>query len=77
MARQYVLLDYDIPVALLDAAAALAPGIESPTVSSLHDPEWAAVRVMIGRVDMNNVMDALYALGARAILVTTIHNARL
>ncbi|TFD62887.1 ATP phosphoribosyltransferase [Cryobacterium suzukii] len=77
VARQYVLLDYDIPVALLDAAAALAPGIESPTVSSLHDPEWAAVRVMIGRLDMNNVMDALYALGARAILVTTIHNARL
>ncbi|WP_104200778.1 ATP phosphoribosyltransferase [Cryobacterium sp. Y29] len=77
VARQYVLLDYDIPVALLDAAAALAPGIESPTVSSLHDPEWAAVRVMIGRGDMNNVMDALYALGARAILITTIHNARL
>ena len=77
VARQYVLLDYDIPVALLDAAAALAPGIESPTVSSLHDPEWAAVRVMIARLDMNNVMDALYAIGARAILVTTIHNARL
>ncbi|TFD67922.1 ATP phosphoribosyltransferase [Cryobacterium ruanii] len=77
VARQYVLLDYDIPVALLDAAATLAPGIESPTVSSLHDPEWAAVRVMIARLDMNNVMDALYALGARAILVTTIHNARL
>ncbi|WP_104139290.1 MULTISPECIES: ATP phosphoribosyltransferase [unclassified Cryobacterium] len=77
VARQYVLLDYDIPVALLDTAAALAPGIESPTVSSLHDPEWAAVRVMIARLDMNNVMDALYAIGARAILVTTIHNARL
>ncbi|MBG6214852.1 MAG: ATP phosphoribosyltransferase [Cryobacterium sp.] len=77
VARQYVLLDYDIPVVLLDAAAALAPGIESPTVSSLHDPEWVAVRVMIARLDMNNVMDALYSLGARAILVTTIHNARL
>lgn len=77
VARQYVLLDYDIPVVLLDAAAALAPGIESPTVSSLHDPEWVAVRVMIARLDMNIVMDALYGLGARAILVTTIHNARL
>jgi ATP phosphoribosyltransferase len=77
VARQYVLLDYDIPVSLLDAAAALAPGIESPTVSSLHDPDWAAVRVMISRLDMNHVMDALYELGARAILVTTIHNARL
>jgi len=77
VARQFVLLDYDIPVHLLDAACALAPGIESPTVSSLHDPEWVAVRVMIARLDTNNVMDALYALGARAILVTTIHNARL
>lgn len=77
VARQYVLLDYDIPSALLDAACEMAPGIESPTVSSLHDPEWVAVRVMIASNDMNNVMDSLYALGARAILVTTIHNARL
>ncbi|KGJ75988.1 ATP phosphoribosyltransferase [Cryobacterium roopkundense] len=77
VARQYVLLDYDIPSSLLDAACEMAPGIESPTVSSLHDPEWVAVRVMIARLDMNNVMDSLYALGARAILVTTIHNARL
>ncbi|MDH6236891.1 ATP phosphoribosyltransferase [Cryobacterium sp. CG_9.6] len=77
VARQYVLMDYDIPSALLDAACELAPGIESPTVSSLHDPDWVAVRVMIQRLDMNNVMDSLYALGARAILITTIHNARL
>ncbi|MGO4103250.1 ATP phosphoribosyltransferase [Leifsonia sp. YAF41] len=77
VARQYVLMDYDIPVAQLDAACQLAPGIESPTVSSLHDPDWVAVRVMIPRKDMNSVMDDLYELGARAILVTTIHNARL
>ncbi|HYI32290.1 MAG TPA: ATP phosphoribosyltransferase [Glaciibacter sp.] len=77
VARQYVLMDYDIPVTMLDAAAALAPGIESPTVSSLHDPEWVAVRVMIPRVDANHVMDELYELGARAILVSSIHNARL
>lgn len=77
VARQYVLVDYDLPRALLDAAAALAPGIESPTVSPLHDPDWAAVRVMVPRDEMNHVMDALYDLGARAILVTPIHNARL
>lgn len=77
VARQYVLMDYDIPQAQLDAACKLAPGIESPTVSNLHDPEWLAVRVMIPRKDMNNVMDALYELGARAILVSSIHNARL
>lgn len=77
VARQYVLMDYDIPVTQLDAACVLAPGIESPTVSSLHDPGWVAVRVMIPRVDTNNVMDELYELGARAILVSSIHNARL
>jgi ATP phosphoribosyltransferase len=77
VARQYVLMDYDIPVAQLDAACVLAPGIESPTVSSLHDPDWVAVRVMIPRTDTNKVMDELYELGARAILVSSIHNARL
>ncbi|WP_022885122.1 ATP phosphoribosyltransferase [Glaciibacter superstes] len=77
VARQYVMMDYDIPLAKLDEAAALASGMESPTVSSLHDPDWVAVRVMIPRVDMNLVMDSLYDLGARAILISTIHNARL
>ncbi|WP_207456783.1 ATP phosphoribosyltransferase [Desertivibrio insolitus] len=77
VARQYVLMDYDVPRALLDEAAALAPGIESPTVSPLHDPEWAAVRVMVKRRDMNLIMDGLYDLGAKAILVSPIHAARL
>ncbi len=77
LARQYVMVDYDLPRGLLDAAAELAPGIESPTVSPLHDPEWAAVRVMVPRKDMNQVMDDLYALGARAIFVTPIHAARI
>ena len=58
-------------------ACLLAPGIESPTVSSLHDPDWVAVRVMIPRLNTNHVMDALYELGARAILISSIHNARL
>ncbi|MDJ0322795.1 ATP phosphoribosyltransferase [Cryobacterium sp. PH31-AA6] len=77
VARQYVLMDYDIPASLLDDACLLAPGIESPTVSSLHDPDWVAVRVMIPRLNTNHVMDALYELGARAILISSIHNARL
>ncbi len=77
VARRFVLIDYDLPVALIDEAVALAPGIESPTISPLRDPEWVAVRVMTPRNSANQVMDALYALGARAILVTAIHNARL
>ncbi len=77
VARQYVLMDYDVPQALLEAACAIAPGIESPTVSPLHDPEWVAVRVMVPRNETNQVMDALHDLGARAILVSSIHAARL
>lgn len=77
VARQYVLVDYDVPVAQLEAATDVAPGFESPTVSPLHDPDWVAVRVMIPRTEMNHVMDELYALGARAILVSAIHAARL
>jgi ATP phosphoribosyltransferase len=56
---------------------AIAPGRESATISPLRDPAWVAVRVMIPRRRVNQVMDDLYALGARAILVTAIHAARL
>jgi ATP phosphoribosyltransferase len=77
VARQYVLVDYNLPVALLDAAVALTPGVESPTVSPLGEPDWVAVRVMIKREQTNHIMDALYELGARAILVTSIHAARI
>ena len=77
VARRFVLIDYDLPANLIDAAVAIAPGIESPTISPLRDPTWVAVRVMSPRKDVNQVMDALYAIGARAILVTAIHNARL
>jgi ATP phosphoribosyltransferase len=77
VARQFVLMDYDLPVALLEQATAIARGIESPTVSPLRDPEWVAVRVMVRREDTNSVMDELYELGARAILVSAIHAARL
>jgi len=77
VARQYVLMDYDLPQALIDEASAITPGLESPTVSPLRDPQWVAVRAMVPRHDANLVMDQLYALGARAILVSAIHAARI
>jgi ATP phosphoribosyltransferase len=77
VARGYVMLDYDVPTALLEQATAVASGFESPTVSSLHDRDWSAVRVMIPKGDANLIMDALYDLGARAILVSPIAAARL
>jgi ATP phosphoribosyltransferase len=77
VAREYVLMDYDLPAQLIDQASAITPGLESPTVSPLRDSEWVAVRVMVPKPDMNHVMDELYALGARAILVSAIHAARI
>lgn len=76
-ARTYVLLDYDCPRELVDAACALTPGLESPTVSPLQDPEWVAVRAMVPRAGRNRLMDQLWELGARAILVTDIAACRL
>ncbi|MGL3150726.1 ATP phosphoribosyltransferase [Microbacterium sp. A82] len=77
VARRYALLDYVLPVELLEKAVAIAPGRESPTISPLKDDSMVAVRVMIPQKGINGVMDDLYALGARALLVTAIHAARL
>jgi ATP phosphoribosyltransferase len=76
-ARQYVLLDYDIPVVSVDKACAITPGLESPTISPLQKKDWVAVRAMVLRKDTNRLMDELWALGARGILVTDIHACRL
>ena len=77
VARQFVIMDYDLPERLLDQATAVAGGIESPTVSPLRDKDWVAVRVMVPRERTNQIMDSLYEIGARAILVSAIHAARL
>ena len=77
VARQYVLLDYDCPNELLAKATAVTPGLEGPTVSPLQTPGWSAVRAMVRQTETNRVMDELWELGARAILVTSIHASRI
>ena len=76
-ARRYVLLDYDVQKSLVDQACAITPGLESPTISPLQKSDWVAVRAMVLRKETNRVMDELWALGARGILVTDIHACRL
>ena len=77
VARQYVMLDYDCPNELLEQATAITPGLEGPTVSPLQTPGWSAVRAMVRQTETNRVMDELWELGARAILVTSIHASRI
>ncbi len=77
VARRYVMMDYDIEAEKLEAACAIAPGLESPTVSPLHSEGWVAVRVMVPRSRAQTVMDELWEMGARAILTTDIHACRI
>ncbi len=77
VARAYVMMDYDVGADRVEAACALTPGIESPTVSPLQREGWFAVRAMVPRRQAQAVMDALWDLGARGILVTDIHACRL
>lgn len=76
-AQRYVLMDYDIPVSKVAAAVEVTPGFESPTVSPLHDKQWVAVRVMVPREKVNNLMDRLYDIGARGIIVTALQASRI
>jgi ATP phosphoribosyltransferase len=74
--QQYLMLDYDCPREVLDRAAAITPGLESPTIAPLADPEWVAVRALVPRKRVNAVMDELAAIGAKAILASDIRFCR-
>ena len=77
IARDYSLLEYNIRREKLSEAERITPGFDSPTVNSLEDPEWCAVRVMVRQKDVIDAMERLEAIGASAILETKINNCRL
>ena len=60
-----------------EQAVQLTPGLESPTVSPLHNKSWVAVRAMVPKGETHSIMDQLYDIGARAILVTDISACRI
>lgn len=74
--QQYLMLDYDCPRKVLDKAASITPGLESPTIAPLADPDWVAVRALVPRRDVNAIMDELAAIGAKAILASDIRFCR-
>ncbi|MBU8813298.1 MULTISPECIES: ATP phosphoribosyltransferase [Mycolicibacterium] len=74
--QQYLMLDYDCPRAVLDQATAVTPGLESPTIAPLADPDWVAVRALVPRRDVNAIMDEIAAIGAKAILASDIRFCR-
>ncbi|MEU4671447.1 ATP phosphoribosyltransferase [Amycolatopsis sp. NPDC023774] len=76
-AQQYMMLDYDCPRTLLEQAIAITPGLESPTVAPLADEDWVAVRAMVPRKKVNQIMDELAEVGAKAVLASDIRSCRL
>ncbi len=76
LARQYLMMEYDCPRSLTDAAVKITPGLQAPTISDLTDKDWVAVRSMVKRTKANKVMDQLAALGAKAILTSDIRSCR-
>jgi ATP phosphoribosyltransferase len=74
--QQYLMLDYDCPRAVLEKATAVTPGLESPTIAPLADPDWVAVRALVPRREVNDIMDELAAIGAKAILASDIRFCR-
>jgi ATP phosphoribosyltransferase len=77
VAREYVVVEYDLPEKRLPEARDVTPGIESPTVSPLSKDGWVAVKAMAQRDEVNHIMDQLSELGARGIIVTTIRTCRI
>ena len=74
--QQYLMLDYDCPRAVLERATAITPGLESPTIAPLADPDWVAVRALVPRRDINDIMDQIAAIGAKAILASDVRFCR-
>jgi ATP phosphoribosyltransferase len=74
--QQYLMLDYDCPRAVLERATAITPGLESPTIAPLADPDWVAVRALVPRRDINVIMDQIAAIGAKAILASDVRFCR-
>jgi ATP phosphoribosyltransferase len=74
--QQYLMLDYDCPRSVLDKATSITPGLASPTIAPLADPDWVAIRALVPRRGVNEIMDELAAIGAKAILASDIRFCR-
>ncbi|OBH53069.1 ATP phosphoribosyltransferase [Mycobacterium colombiense] len=74
--QQYLMLDYDCPRSVQDKATAITPGLESPTIAPLADPDWVAIRALVPRRGVNEIMDELATIGAKAILASDIRFCR-
>lgn len=77
VAREYVMIEYDVEKGNLEGACAVTPGIEAPTVAPLRKDNWYAVKSMIRKKEINRIMDDLVKLGAKGIIATCLKTCRI
>lgn len=77
VASSYMMIEYNVPSQFLSKACELTPGLDSPTISQLHNQDWYAVKAMVLQDDANEIMDQLWAMGCRSVLLFTIKSARI
>ncbi len=77
VARTYLVVEYDVCAKLLDAACRITPGLESPTIAPLSKEGWFAVKAMVERTHLNQILDDLERVGAKGIIVTDIRTCRI
>ena len=77
IASEYVMVEYNVPRNKLEDACKITPGVESPTISPLSNSDWVAVKAMVKRRGFNAVMDELYSIGGRGIIISEISACRL
>lgn len=77
IARSYSLLEYNVAEEKLAKVEEITPGYSSPTINKLEREGWYAVRAMVPRKQVIDIMERLEAAGAEAILETAIQNCRL
>lgn len=77
VAQKYMMIEYDSPSEIFEAACQLTPGIASPTITKLHNADWYSVKSMITKEDANQIMDELAEIGCRGIVLASLESARI
>jgi ATP phosphoribosyltransferase len=77
VAQSYMMIEYNVPAELLSMACDITPGLDAPTISKLHGKDWYAVKAMVKQDDANQIMDKLWDMGCRSVLLFGIKSARI
>jgi len=76
-AREHKYILFNLPDEHVSQVNGIIPGIKSPTVTPLFEKGWSSVQTVVKEDDFWDVFEALKAIGAQGILVTSIEKMTL